>query len=163
MPAANRLLAVTMLGALLVLTSCATTEEQQAERLTRHELAYVSEFCEAHAMVGLTEAIDRQLSLRWRKIDAALAGVSSTRSVTLHQRMLEYSSRWQHLHQSMTTACRDFAICRYRAASAASEECDRLRDRLERITADGHSFLLTLGRIELDRQADGSSCPDCPL
>jgi hypothetical protein len=124
-------------GAVILLVMIAS-----ACAVRRSEMRYVSDLCEAHPLVGLTDEIHYALSMRYAKLRSWGLNASKGRAMLLQQELNGYSTDWQHLHQSMITACRDFAICRYRETSPEASRCDELRDRLDRITAAGREFLV---------------------
>ncbi len=145
---------VVAVGAAALVSGCAGLSNHGSSN--RHERRYVNDFCEAHAMVGVVREVNLALGVMSRDY-AAISMQGSRLTTNLHQQELRgYSTSWQHLHQSMNTACRDLATCRYRTSTAAAPECDVLRSRLDEVVARGQHFLLRLRDRET---ADGAAHP----
>ena len=146
---ARTLTLISVLGALVAIhAGCAGLAGGGSS--VRSESRHVRDFCKAHAMVGVAREVDVALGVRRVGPDGAVLHGSRAARNLVQQELRGYSTRWNHLHQSMNTACRDFAICRLRTVTAAGSECDLLRQRLDEVVARGQRFLLRL------HQADGA-------
>ena len=124
---------------------CATTGAPP-----KGELRYAQRFCQAHAMIGVVREVDVALATKWSDFDDFSIGANRTDALTMQKRLQQYTTRWQHLHQALNLACRDFASCRFRADSAVAVECDPLRRRLDEVTETGRVFLIELQRVAGD-------------